>query len=151
MVKKPKVKKRRSAGERRAKAALGICFGKLRYSVPESQVVIALGNTKFWAEVKRRRIQVHYDDAGRAFCTPQTLERYVGLWSANTTPTNRVKGVERSSRIAPATFPNANAPEVVSLGGAVFTRARDGLDRCRNVTRTPQPSQCSALRAKRRA
>ncbi|HEX6268330.1 MAG TPA: hypothetical protein VFZ81_15705 [Burkholderiales bacterium] len=88
-------RKLRSAGERRARAALGVCAGKMRYSIAESQVVLAIANTKFWDEVKRGRIAVHYDDSGRAFCTPQALEQYVALFSGNTTPTNRVKGVRQ--------------------------------------------------------
>jgi hypothetical protein len=52
-----------------------ISRAQLRYSVQQAQILLAIGNTKFWNEVRVGRIKV-YRDGTRSFVDREELERY---------------------------------------------------------------------------
>jgi hypothetical protein len=72
IIEKPK---RQTAADRRAKAAAGISDMQLRYTPAQAQVLLAFGNTKFWAEVGAGHLKV-YRDGARTFVDREELERY---------------------------------------------------------------------------
>jgi hypothetical protein len=49
---------------------------KLRYSVRHAQEQLDIGNTKFWALVRDKKIAVHFDGP-RCYVLASELERYV--------------------------------------------------------------------------
>jgi hypothetical protein len=69
-------KPKRTAAERRAKVASGISSAQLRYTTAQAKILLAIGNTKFWEEVRRGRIKV-YRDGKCSFVDRAELERYV--------------------------------------------------------------------------
>jgi hypothetical protein len=71
-----KKKKRLGTAQRRAKVAAGISGAQLRYSSAQAQILLAIGNTKFWNELRIGRLTV-YRDGKRTFVDRGELERYV--------------------------------------------------------------------------